>query len=220
MEKLKKSKANYLQVNIFLFNQFYSYIAFDFYEKQKDFKDIFSLINVSFQSENNINENIPEESPKNPYLTEDYVPELEIINKNKVISDKIEYDIKAYIERINNSSSNEFLDDELTYNRCEKCQNDLNKYFCKNCHKNICNKCYEKCNIEKHDFINLYEMKEESYSKYIEKMKNFLNHNIIPIKEVNVNSIKEENSEDILLIIEIISQDYFNFFHFENIKKS
>ena len=106
----------------------------------------------------------------------------------------------------------------MIYNHCGKCKNDLNKYFCKNCNKNICAKCYEKCEIEKHVFINLDEFKEKS-NFCLTIIKKFLDRYIIPMKEINENSIKEENNEDILLIIEIISQDYINFFHLENILK-
>jgi hypothetical protein len=174
-------------------------------------------MNFSFQSENNKEENIEEELCKNPYLTEDHVPELIIIDKNKIICDKKEYEIKDYI-KLKNNTENEFLNDVMKYNYCDKCYKYLNKYFCKDCLKNICDNCYEKCKIEKHDIVNLEKMKEES-NLYIKIIKNFLNYNIIPIKEVNENLTKGENNEDFLLIIEIISQDYTNFFHFANIER-
>ena len=174
-------------------------------------------MNFSFQSENNKEENIEEEPIKNPYLTEDHVPELIIIDKNKIICDKKEYEIKDYI-KLKNNTENEFLNDVMKYNYCDKCHKDLNKYFCKDCLKNICDNCYEKCKIEKHDIVNLEKMKEES-NLYIKIIKHFLNYNIIPIKEVNENLTKGENNEDFLLIIEIISQDYINYFHLKNIMR-
>ena len=116
-----------------------------------------------------------------------------------------------------NNDSNEFLDDIMIYNHCGMCKNYLNKFFCKNCYENICVKCYEKCKIKKHDFIDLAEMKEKSNSFYIKIIKFFLINNIIQLKGDDENSINEENNLDILLIIEIISQDYTNFFHLENI---
>ena len=89
-------KKNQIQVNIIY--QYNFYIGFDYsiIKKDQSIKDksIISLMNVSFQSENNNTENIPEESTKNPYLIKDYVPELEIIDKNTIICDKIIYDIK------------------------------------------------------------------------------------------------------------------------------
>ena len=47
------------------------------------------LMNLSFQNENNNREYIPEEeTPKNPYITEDHVPEIEILNENEMTCDK------------------------------------------------------------------------------------------------------------------------------------
>ena len=149
-------------------------------------------MDISFQNENNVLENIPEELPKNPYITKDHVPEMEIINENIVICDKKEYDIKYYNKIINNNSD-EFLDDVEIYNHCGKCKKEFNIYFCKDCHLNICVKCYEKCNKEKHNFINLDKMKEE-FKSYLAIIKYFLNHNIIPIEEFKENSIKGENN--------------------------
>ena len=49
----------------------------------------FKSMNLSFQRENNNREYIPEEeAQKNPYITEDHVPEIEIINKNEMACDK------------------------------------------------------------------------------------------------------------------------------------
>ena len=184
---------------------------------QKD-RSIFSLMNISFQRKNNDDVFVPEESPINQYLTKDHILVIEIINKNTIICDKKKYDIKDYIQKINNNNQNEFLDDVMVYNHCEKCKNDLNKYFCKNCNENICNKCYEKCKNEKHDFINLYEMKDETKG-CLKIIKKFLSINIISLKEGDKNIIKEENNEDFLLIVGIISQDYINFFHLSNIER-
>ena len=62
-------------------------------------------------------------------------------------------------------------------------------------------------------------MMEKTNFSYIKDIKNFLKHYIIPIKEVNENLIKGKRNEDILLIMEIIAQDYTNFFHMENIRR-
>ncbi len=70
----------------------------------------------------------------NPYLNKDNVPELEKIDKNKIIfCDKKEYDIKEYLEKINDFS-NDFLGDDI-YNYCGNCNNNKNKFFCIVCHK-------------------------------------------------------------------------------------
>ena len=211
---MENPKKNLIQVNI-IYN-YYLYIGVDHFEKQKDkiIKDnsIFSLINLSIQSENNNEKNISEELAKNPYLIEDHVPELEIIDKNTIICDKKEYNIKDYIKMINNPS-NEFLDDIIKYNYCGKCKNGLNQYFCKICYVNICDKCYEKCKKENHgyDCININEIEKEFNSKNIKMIKDFLNNSIIPMKETDKNSIQNKNNEDILLIIEVISQDFLFF---------
>ena len=210
---MEKSKKNYIQVNKIIII-FILFIGSDKSEKKLDISFL-GLMNLSFQSRNN-EEDIPEESPKNPYITKDHVPELEIIDKNTITCDKIKYEIKDYIKMINNTP-NEFIDDIEKYNHCGKCKNDLNKYFCENCQENICDKCYKECKIKKHNFIDLEEMKEKSNS-YLSTIKKLLSNNIIPLKEYNENSIKEENDEVFLLIIEIISQDYTNFFHLKNIK--
>ena len=140
---------------------------------------------------------------------------MKIINKNEIICDKLKYDIKDYFQKIKNTP-NEFLDDIMIYNHCEKCKNDSNKYFCFNCMKNICNKCYEKCKNENHDFKNLDKMTEQIKS-YLITIKNFLSTYVIPMKESDEKTIEEEKNEDIFLIIEIISKDYINYFHFINI---
>ena len=52
-------------------------------QSEKKVENSFSLLmNFSFQSENNNTENITEEEiSKNPYITKDHVPEIEMINK-------------------------------------------------------------------------------------------------------------------------------------------
>ena len=74
-------------------------------------------MNISFQSEKNEGRDIPEESMINPYLSKEYVPELEIIDKITIKCDKEKYEIKNYFKEIY-QSSNEFLDDIMIYNHC------------------------------------------------------------------------------------------------------
>ena len=93
-------------------------------------KDI-SLLSIKEENEQSSNE------LKNPYLKKDDIQELEFIGKNNIIiCDKKKYEIKDYIEEINNNS-NDILDDEI-YNHCGNCKKKLNKYFCFICNKNIC----------------------------------------------------------------------------------
>ena len=92
------------------------------------------------------NENASNEL-KNPYIKKDDVPEFEFINKNNmIICDKEEYKIKEYFENINNTTS-DLLDDEI-YNYCGICKNNLNIFFCFICQKNICDKCYDECELK------------------------------------------------------------------------
>ena len=179
-----------------------------------------SLGNLSFQTQNNDEVDPSEEPLKNPYITKNHVPEIEIIDKNTLTCDKKKMAIKEYFEQMNiNNSSNEFLDDVINYNHCGKCQKDFNNYFCEICKVNICDKCYENCKIKKHDYINLNGIKEQILY-LIKIIKKFLSQNIIPLKIYNEHTIiEEENDKDILLIVEIISQDYTNFFHLENLER-
>ena len=190
-----------------------------------------------------INENKEKEEQnwnpsKNPYLNKVDVPEIEIIDKNKIIfCNKKKYKIKEYVEKINNTI-NSFLDDNI-YNYCGKCHKYLNKFFCLICHKNICEDCYKECNLNKHSTQNL---DNDNYKNNICKIKLILNNLIIPINKdekiiqniieyldkyiINNDIISKEFSlgdnniknEDILLIYQIISKDYINYFHYRNIE--
>ena len=51
-------------------------------------------MNISFQSENNEKRDVPVESMINPYIIKQYVPELEIIDKNTIICDQEKYEIR------------------------------------------------------------------------------------------------------------------------------
>ena len=203
----------------------------------------FSFINLdfSFYSIENKEKNVLTANElKNPYLKKDDIPELEFIDKNNIIiCSKKEYEIKNYIEKIN-CAYNDFLEDEI-YNYCGKCKNNLNKFFCFICQKNICEKCYEECKINKHIPQNLDDINDKNN---LDKIKIFLNNLIIPIKEdekiikdivqyidkyIINNDIKNNNSkyfssvnnneknEDILLIYQIVTKDYINYIHFLNI---
>lgn len=133
----------------------------------------FSLMNkdISFCSMENKEKNEQTTNDlNNPYLKKEDVPELEMIDKNNIIFDKIFYEIKDYIEEIN-GTPNDFLDDEI-YKYCGKCKNDPNKFFCFICHKNICNKCFKECEFNNHSLINLEKI---NYKNNINKIKTILN---------------------------------------------
>ena len=214
--------------------------SLDFKNKKKN--NVF-LLN-EFEEQKNTTKNQTEYVPKNPYLKKDNVPEIEIIDKNIIYCDNKEYQINEYFEQIKNAS-NDFLDDVI-YDYCGKCKNNRNKFFCRICYKNICDKCYEACKINKHIPQSLEEIKDENN---IYEIKEILNNYIIPLKSEdkiikgiteyidkyiitdeyinNKNSIiedfsmkeSEEKNNDIFLIYQIISKDYNNYFHIRNIEK-
>ena len=188
----------------------------------------------------------PENEFKNPYLKKDDVPKIEIINKNKMIYDGIEYNINEYLNEINKVHIDIF--DTSIYNYCKKCRKKINRHFCKKCNKNLCEKCYEELNcIDNGPTWDLDDIKD-SYIDNINEIKNILNNNIIYIKEedevikrinnyININIInndkfiddinligadfslnKDIEYNDILLIYQIISEDYINYFHYKNIE--
>ena len=167
------------------------------------------------------------------YLEKNYISEIQILDKNRMICDGIEYKIIDYINLINekikiikdiNDNSNDILDDN-NYDICGFCKYNLNDYFCENCNKNICNNCYKNCNEENHKIQSLEKIKDE-FKTNVFIIRNILNRYIIPIqKEENKIEkknldIKEEFKEniDILLIYDIISLNYNNYFHYKNAK--
>ena len=177
-------------------------------------------------------------------MKEGDVPKIEIINKNSMMIDGEEYQIKEYLKLIN-SNSEDFLADSK-YFKCNKCKNNINKYFCKNCNINICEKCsqYNKCKENNHILL---ELADKENKANIEEAKNIINKNILPMKEddetikiiieyidknvinnnidienvnpinINLSSMKDIYNQDILLINLIISVDYINYNHYQNI---
>jgi hypothetical protein len=124
----------------------------------------------------------------------------------------------------------------------------MNKYFCKDCNINLCEKYFNdfKCLKNKHTSWYLDDIKKIC-SENIKEIKTILNKNIIRIKdddkmikkiiqytdkyiinnniENDSNLINEEFSlmknienKDILLINQIILVNYINYFHYKNIE--
>ena len=146
--------------------------------------------------------------------------------------DRIECKISDYIKQINekikkikdiNDNSIDLID-ESSYDNCDICKNHFNEYFCENCHKNICKKCYQNYH-EEHKVQNLEDNKIKSRN-YVLKIRRILSAHIIPIlEEENINNeknldlIKEhKDNNDILLIYDIIASNYNNYFHYKNIE--
>ena len=83
----------------------------------------------SFEMINEQEDNIKNEI-KIVYLEKDYIPEIKILDKNKMICDGIEYEISDYINQINekikkikdiNDNSIDLLDDNI-YDNCGLCK--------------------------------------------------------------------------------------------------
>ena len=89
------------------------------------------------QGKNKENEINQENEFKNPYLKKDDVPKIEIKDINEMIYDeKIIYKIDKYLNEIKNAN-NDFLDSSI-YNYCKECRINTNRYFCRDCNKNLC----------------------------------------------------------------------------------
>ena len=149
-----------------------------------------------------------------------------------MICDGIEYQISDYINQINekitkikdiNDNSIDLLD-ENSYDNCAECKCNLDEYFCENCHKNIWENCHQNYH-EEHKIQDLKDIKVKS-KDFILKIRNILGVYIIPIKEeeniineknLDINKVNKDNN-DILLIYDIISLNYNNYFHYKNIE--
>ena len=164
-----------------------------------------------------------------PYPDEDEIPQVIIKDENTFKNgDKIIF-------------YNNFDDDK--FNKCKKCKNNSNKYFCEKCLKNNCDICYKDCFDKKHSIINLKD-KTDEVKIYIKEIRNIIFKNIIEPekkekksdsgiekKETNYIIIDEDKinsfigksvmdyTNDILLIESIIEKNYNNYFHYKNIEE-
>ena len=131
--------------------------------------------------------------------------------------------------------------DDNIFNMCKLCNKKQNKFFCKNCNKNICDICHSNCISNNHSLIELKELLEEvkENKKNIDSIiiKNYIspkengnfdgiekkNKNYELMNEYEMNNDIEgklkEYTNDILFIKLIIEKNYINFFHYINIKE-
>ena len=138
--------------------------------------------------------NEEEENSKNEirivYLEKDYISEIQILDKNRMICDGIEYQINDYYNKIKekikkikdiNDNSVDLLDDNK-YDICGLCEYNPNEYFCINCNKNICKMCYKNCNEDEHKIQSLEKFKN-IFKEGVSIIRYFLSRHIIPLNE-------------------------------------
>lgn len=137
-----------------------------------------------------------------PYPNSDEIPVLKIKNEDFLVRG----------ERIESLIHENFPDDDR-FNRCKNCGEKKNKFFCKNCEKNICENCSKNCQENRHKLDKLEGLKKEVDIKK-RQIKEFLS---------KLRKDSGENSQlpwDIALITYIVEKDYNNYFHFQNINES
>ena len=164
-----------------------------------------------------------------------------------MIYDENEYKIDDYLNKINKVNNN-FLDASIyNYcKKCSKnvnryfCKN-CNRNLCENCYKEL--NCFESgptwdlYYINKNYYSNIKEIKKimnniiiymKEDDQIIKKIIQYINVNIINNEKfienenilINYDFLLNKNIEnkDILLINQIISEDYINYFHYKNIE--
>ena len=84
---------------------------------------------------------------KIPYPNVDEIPLIKIKDENYFVNDFDNYIIAKF--------------DDNKFNICRLCYNRQNKFFCKNCNKNICKICYENCKNNNHNLLDLERYLDE-----------------------------------------------------------
>ena len=163
-----------------------------------------------------------------PYPDIDEIPLIKIKDENH-------FEFGGEIEFFNNYDDNK-------YNKCKICKNKNNIFYCKDCHKNECENCYNYCKEQNHHLINLQEEKKEIEILKLEIYNILLNFDIRQIKEnqfnfsegndINFNNQKFDKNNfdnsitnmfnynnDIIFIDLTVKKNYINYFHFQNIKE-
>ena len=135
-------------------------------------------------------------SIKYTYPNNDEIPIIKIKDQNHF---KNGQDIENYIKSLVKFEDNIF-------NICRQCNNKINKFFCQNCNKNICNDCHTKCKLNNHKLIALKNYLEEVYHD-IENI-NFLISTLFisPKEKKNSDGIKKKNKNN-----EISDKDGFEY---------
>jgi len=172
-----------------------------------------------------------------PYHNLDEIPLIKIKDENHFEDGK---EIENYIENIIKLNDKEY---DNKFNICKQCKKEKNKFFCEECNKNICDGCHEICLNNSHSLIELKKYFEE-IKKNIKNILLIISNNFILMEEEKTSDeiekkniyyeLKEEiefeennkigenlnkYTNDIVLIAIIIEKDYFNYFHYINIKE-
>ena len=107
----------------------------------------------------------------------------------------VEYAKKEKIKYFVNDFDNYIIAkfDDNKFNICRLCYNRQNKFFCKNCNKNICKICYENCKNNNHNLLDL-----ERYLDEVDKNKKNINsiifqNHILPKEKGNFDAIEKKN---------------------------
>ena len=211
-------------------------------ELQKDLsensKNHLSSININLQSASMNNTTLYNlykqmKDNKSPYRNKEEIQEIKLKDKDTLSSDE---KIETYLKSIPSFNDNKF-------NKCKKCKDKINNYFCTKCRENLCENCYNSCKNRNHYLINLDTKKKEIdyYKRYINSIiskcvfqvskneqsiekdieKKHRNYNDFDESDIN-NDIEENINNytiDILLIQLIIEKNYINYFHYKNIEE-
>ena len=158
------------------------------------------------------------------------IPIIEIKDERFFMNDEL---IEDYLKNIKEVEESQF-------NTCRKCFKYTNKYFCKDCDRNLCEDCSKDCRNKKHNLIDLLMAKQgdiltarKDVTRLIEKRfkEDEENKSKVKSQKSNLNKSKigeqqekiKENIEnysrknDFLLIARIVLKDYINYYHYENI---
>lgn len=164
---------------------------------------------------------------KVPYPINGEIPLLKIQDGNHF---KNGNDIENYIQSLGKSGDNKF-------NLCAKFTDGENKFFCENCNQNICDNCSKNCELYNHSLFDLEKFSKEVnqnkmditflMSKYfmshtkkqdtdrIEKKVNYdIKDGLRYEADNEIEGNIKEYTNDIILILYIITKDYNNYFHF------
>ena len=95
---------------------------------------------------------------KIPYPNKNEIPIIKIKDENNLKNNEyIENYIKSLVTSIDNYSER----NDNIFNICKECKKEKNKWFCKNCNKNICDICSEQCKSNVHSLTSLEKCLEE-----------------------------------------------------------